>query len=65
LPAASYSRLVVSDLLGRTVADLVNGNLSQGVHILEFDASKLSSGMYIYRLETAFGVLTQKMTLLK
>ncbi len=65
LPAASYSRLFVSDLLGRTVADLVNGNLSQGVHILEFDASKLSSGMYIYRLETSFGVLTQKMTLLK
>jgi hypothetical protein len=65
LPQASVARLIVTDLLGRVVAEPINGPVSHGIHVVNFDASRLSSGMYIYRLETSLGVITRKMTLLK
>lgn len=59
--------LRVYDMLGRQVATLVNGErMSAGSHEAVFDASKLSSGMYIYQLSTAEGLqLTRKMMLIK
>ena len=47
VPEASTVRLVVTDMLGREVATLVNGQLEGGVHPVVFDASRLASGMYI------------------
>jgi hypothetical protein len=44
-------RLKVFDVLGREVATLVDGDLAQGFHHVVFDASRLASGMYIYRIE--------------
>jgi hypothetical protein len=58
-------RLVVFDLLGREVMRLAEGRYLAGTHRLEFDGSRLASGVYIYRLETAAGVLSRKMLLLK
>ncbi len=58
-------RLTVHDLLGREVAVLVNGVMPAGTHSVSFDASRLSSGVYLYRLESAGEVLTRKMVLLK
>lgn len=58
--------LSVYDLLGRKVASLVNQSYPAGIHTVTFDASALSSGIYVYRLETGQGkVFTRKMTLLK
>lgn len=65
VPQATVARLIVTDLLGRVVAEPINGPVQQGYHVVNFDASRLSSGMYIYRLETSLGVMTRKMTLLK
>jgi len=50
LPAASDVRLSVHDLIGREVAVLVNGKKMAGSHEVRFDASTLSSGVYIVRL---------------
>jgi hypothetical protein len=41
----------VYDVLGREVATLVNGEKSAGVHAVSWDASHLSSGVFIYRLK--------------
>ncbi len=53
LPRAESVRLVVYDLLGREVARLVDGLQPAGRHRVRFAAGELSSGAYVYRLETA------------
>jgi hypothetical protein len=65
LPAESYVRLSVFDLLGREVAVLVNDRMAPGSHFVNFDASALSSGVYMYRLQSGGQVITRKMTLVK
>lgn len=65
LANADKVQLNVFDVLGRKVATLLNQTLSTGSHSVQFDASALSSGMYIYRLEVSGEVLTRKMTLVK
>jgi photosystem II stability/assembly factor-like uncharacterized protein len=57
--------LKVFDLLGREVATLVNGRMEAGVHQVSFDASRLASGIYFYKLETGNFSQTKKLTLLK
>ncbi len=51
LPAVSDVRLVVCDLLGREVRTLVNDRRPAGSYSVEFDASNLPSGVYLYRLQ--------------
>ena len=46
-PEASHVRLVVTDALGREVAELENGSVDAGVHEVQFDGSQLASGTYI------------------
>lgn len=58
-------RLSVYDMLGREVAVLVNEMKSAGYHETMFDASSLSSGMYIYRLTTPQGSVSKRMMLVK
>ena len=48
---ASHVRLAVFDLLGREVSVLVNEQKAAGRHEVTFNASGLSSGIYLYRLE--------------
>jgi glucose/arabinose dehydrogenase len=53
LAAPSRTRLALYDLLGRTVLSPVDGDLAAGEHEVHIDASRLASGMYIYRLTAA------------
>ncbi|RNC79662.1 MAG: T9SS C-terminal target domain-containing protein [Balneola sp.] len=58
-------KLSIYDVLGRSVATLVDERRSAGLHTLSFDASNLPSGIYFYRLETKTQSLVKKLTLLK
>lgn len=65
LAAASNTKLTVYDLNGRTVARLIDNPLTAGAHSKVFDASRLSSGVYFYQLQTSTHVEARKMVLLK
>ncbi len=65
LPEPGNVRLVVYDINGRKVNTLVDQNLNAGTHEFNFDGSRLSSGMYIYRLYAPSAVKTGKMMLVK
>ena len=65
LPQASDVKLEVFNILGQRVALLADEQKSAGWHTATFDASNLSSGMYIYRLQAGEFVQTRKLTLIK
>ena len=65
LPGASPVRLSVFDMLGREVSILVNEQRGAGVHEVTFDAGRLASGVYLYRLQAGNYIQTHKMVLLK
>ncbi len=51
LAVDSKVSLKVFNVLGQEVSNLLNGNLAAGSHQLNFDASALNSGVYLYRIE--------------
>lgn len=67
LPENSEVSLQIYDIMGREVAALAdNAAYSAGSHTVQFDASHLSSGIYIYRLTLQNGVIkSRKMTIVK
>lgn len=65
LPQSGEVRLDVFNVAGQRVATLINSQMTSGFHTVTFDASRLSSGVYLYRLETNGQVRTEKMTLIK
>jgi hypothetical protein len=65
LPQQSEVQLEVFDMKGRQVATLANQIMSAGTHTVNFDASELSSGIYLYRLQVGSAVITRKLTLVK
>lgn len=65
LPQASEVTLKVFDVTGREIVDLVSGRISAGQHSVTFNASRLSSGVYIYRLEAGEFIQTKRMLLIK
>jgi hypothetical protein len=65
IPSAMKVSMIVYNVLGQEVMTLVNELQTAGMHELVFDASRLSSGVYFYRLTAANAVSTKKMVLLK
>ena len=65
LPVTQFVSLKVYNVLGELVKELVNEKKDAGSYTVMFNASDLSSGIYIYRLETQNFVINKKMTLLK
>ena len=65
LPVASDVSLEIYNLLGRKVETLVESRINAGNHIVSWDASKFSSGIYFYKLTAGHNVITRKMNLLK
>jgi hypothetical protein len=51
LSVDSKVTMKVFDVLGQEVATLLNGNIAAGSHNVNFDASALNSGVYLYRIE--------------
>ena len=65
IPEASYVSLRVYNSIGQEVTTLVNGYLNRGLHKFNFNASKLSSGVYFYRIESGNFNTVKKMVLMK
>ena len=65
LPQSVNVRLEVFDMAGRQVATLISGQVAAGRHTVNFDASNLSSGVYLYRLQAGSQLQTRKLTILK
>jgi hypothetical protein len=65
LAAAGSVKLRVYDLLGREVATLIDGVMPAGEHTVTFDATRIASGMYIYRLQAGAQTAVKKMMVIK
>ncbi len=65
LPFNEEVTLKVYDVLGREVESLVNDYKEAGYYEVEFDASKLPSGVYFYKLQTRGNIAIKKMLLLR
>ncbi len=66
LLAVGNVTLKVYDVLGQEVATLLNNEiLDEGEHEVQFDASRLSSGVYYYRLSIGAFTEVKKMVLMK
>ncbi|PIW99579.1 MAG: hypothetical protein COZ80_04605, partial [Ignavibacteria bacterium CG_4_8_14_3_um_filter_37_9] len=65
LPKEGLVTLKIYDILGNEVRTLVNEQKEMGKYTVQFDASSLASGMYIYRLRANDYTSTKKMLLLK
>jgi hypothetical protein len=65
IPESGNVKLSVYNLVGEEVAVLVNGFSQAGTFEVTFDASNLSTGVYLYKLQSANSVQTMKMMLLK
>ena len=65
LPEASEVQLSIFNILGQQVATLVNDVKNAGSYKVNWDASNLASGMYIYRLQAGSKVITNRMILMK
>ena len=65
LPQAGQTKIAVYDMLGREVAVLVNDYLESGIHTTSFNAKDLSSGVYVYRIESGGFIKAKQMILLK
>jgi photosystem II stability/assembly factor-like uncharacterized protein len=65
IPKLANVRLAIYDLLGREVESLVNQQLTPGIYEVNWNASKFSSGIYMYRLVTNDFSMVKKMSLIK
>ncbi len=65
IPEAQAVTIRVYDILGREIAQVMNGVLGAGSHNIPFNASNLSSGIYLYTVEASGVVRTGKMILAK
>lgn len=65
LPEPGHVTLTVYDLIGRQIQVLVNEVQSSGYKNVRFDATGLSSGIYIYRIESGDFVKNRQMMLVK
>jgi photosystem II stability/assembly factor-like uncharacterized protein len=66
LPQAAKVGLVIYNMLGQRVAAPINGTMFEaGSHTVQFDASGLATGVYLYRLTAGSFTETRKMVLVR
>ncbi|PLX28854.1 MAG: hypothetical protein C0600_09230 [Ignavibacteria bacterium] len=66
LPRPMTVSLIVTDALGREVTRVLErANRRRGLNTIRFDARRIPSGVYFYRIETSDGVFVRKMVLMR
>lgn len=65
LPENMHVRVSVYDVVGREVAVLADGTFASGSHTANWNAANMASGVYIYRIVTAYGAESRTMSLIK
>jgi hypothetical protein len=65
IPRAAFVTAKVFNVLGQEVMTLFSGYQGAGVYTLAFDASELSSGVYLYRIQAGSAVDIKRMVLMK
>jgi len=65
LPVSGNVEIVVHDILGNEVANLINEKKNAGYHSVEFNASHLTSGIYFYSINVGDFYQVKKMLLIK
>jgi hypothetical protein len=65
LQRENFVSLKIYDITGKEVANLINKNLKPGEYVMDFNATELSSGVYIYKLSAGDFISTKKMSLVK
>ena len=65
LPFRQNVKLIIYDILGRTIATPVDGILDAGYHEIEWNAAHCASGIYFYRLLLKYQIITKKLILTK
>ena len=65
IPEPSFITIKIYDVLGNEIATLLNEEKSSGSYEVEFGASGLASGIYLYKLQSGKQIDTKKMLLIK
>ena len=65
LPVSGFVSIKVYNILGNEVETVVNGIQDAGYHTAVFDASRLPSGVYIYKMQTEKFTSVKKMMLMR
>jgi len=65
IPNDGFVTLKIYDILGREATTLISQFKTQRSYYINFDGSKLASGMYVYRLKSGNFIATKKLLLLK
>lgn len=65
VPNSGNVKIEIFDILGNKIATLLNANKSAGSHTINFDASNLASGFYLYRIQAGDFIQMKKMVLMK
>jgi len=65
IPEDSFVKLAIYNMLGEEVATIVNATQKAGRYEVNFNASELSSGVYVYRIEAGNFISSKKLILLK
>ncbi len=65
LPEDGDVKLSIYNVVGQPIADLIHTRMNRGEHKIDWDATDIPSGMYIYQLEVGTKIMTRKMTIVK
>ena len=65
MPNTGEVSVIIYDILGRKIKELINTKQQAGRYEVKWDASNVASGVYLYQLRTKDYINTKKMILLK
>ena len=65
IPESGFTVLKIYNMLGQQVDELISKNLNVGNYSVEFNASGLPSGVYVYVLQSGSHIISKKMMFIK